>query len=63
MNYLFFLGLNFLMLSGNGYFIRILLGLYESIFTKHMRQYVAPTDVKHASYDYHCMAVLCVCCN
>lgn len=47
----------------SGYFIRILLGLYESIFTKHMRWYVAPMDVKRASYNYyyHCMAVLSVC--
>lgn len=63
MNCLFFLGLNFLMLSGSGYFIRILWELYESIFTKQMRWYVAPMDVKHASYDYdyHCMTILFVC--
>lgn len=63
MSYLFLLGLNFLMLIGSGYFIKILWGLYESIFIKHMRQYVAPMGVKHASYDYDydCMAVLCVC--
>lgn len=65
MNYLFFVGLNVIMLNGSDYFMRISWGLHEPIFTKHMKQYVAPMDVKHASYIIiiSIMAVLCVSCN